>query len=106
MSDKGRLHEQGFNYALAAALRKCFPKWNKEGYISAERTGGGKRVDIAIAVRVPAAYQAMDEDGAHATLDAGAPIGYAVLQRSGYRFELWWREFTGACRRAAHAVAV
>ena len=32
MSDKGKLHEQGFNYALAAALRKCFPAWSPEGY--------------------------------------------------------------------------
>lgn len=123
MSDKDGLHEQGFNYALAAALRKCFPKWSTDGYISAERTGGGKRVDIsvdipnmppvaiecayggddgkdaaariadesipldtAISVNIPFAFQAMTEQKAKAALDAGAEIGYKVLQRSGYRF--------------------
>ncbi|MDD9858343.1 MAG: hypothetical protein OXU96_09900, partial [Gammaproteobacteria bacterium] len=126
MSGKGKLHEQGFNYALAASLRKCFPAWSADGCISAERAGAGdrgKRVDIsidipdmprvaiecayggddgkdaadriadedirldtAISVSIPLAFQAMTVQEAEAALDAGAPIGYAVLQRGGYRF--------------------
>ena len=128
MSDKGKLHEQGFNYALAAALRKCFPAWSTDGYISAERAGAGdrrKRVDIsvdipdmprvaiecayggddgkdaadriadagvrldtAISVNIPPVFQGMTEQQAETALDAGAQIGYAVLQRGGYRFPL------------------
>jgi len=123
MSDKGKLHEQGFNYALAAVLRMCYPGWDAEGCIRAERAIGGKRVDIsvdipdmprvaiecayggdggkdaaariadesipidtAISVSIPPAFQAMTEQKAKAALDAGAEIGYKVLQRSGYRF--------------------
>ncbi|MDD9799219.1 MAG: hypothetical protein OXU29_01955 [Gammaproteobacteria bacterium] len=127
MSNKGNLHEQGFNYALAAALRKCFPAWSTDGYISAERAGagdyGGRRIDIsvdipdmprvavecayggddgkdaanriadegirldtAISVNIPPAFQGMTEQQAETALDAGAQIGYAVLQRGGYRF--------------------
>lgn len=48
--DQGKLHEQGFNYALAAALRKRFPGWDAPGCIVAERAGGaaGKRIDISV----------------------------------------------------------
>ena len=122
MSDKGKLHEQGFNYALAAVLRRCFPGWDTPGHIVAERAGGAKRIDIsvdmpdmpavaiecafggdggkdatarlvdeklrfdtAIAVSIPDAFRALDEESARAELAAGAPIGYAVFQRR-YRF--------------------
>lgn len=48
--DQGKLHEQGFNYALAAALRKRFPGWDAPGCIVAERAGAaaGKRIDISV----------------------------------------------------------
>ena len=48
MSPKGKLHEQGFNYALARALRKCNPAWAADGVIKDERTGARKRFDIEI----------------------------------------------------------
>lgn len=124
MSSKGRLHEQGFNYALAASLRKCSPVWGTDGYINAERVGdsSGKRIDIsidipdmppvaiecayggddgrdaasriddsgsfdtAISVNIPPSFQAMARREVEVALDGGAEIGYAVLQRGGYRF--------------------
>ena len=124
MSSKGKLHEQGFNYALAASLRKCFPAWGTDGYIRAERAGdrSGKRIDIsvdipdmppvviecayggddgkdaasriadsegldtAISVNIPPSFQAMGDQEVEVALDDGAEIGYAVLQRGGYRF--------------------
>lgn len=118
-----KLHEQGFNYALAAALRKCNPAWRDERVIKAERTGQSKRPDIVIEhfampsvvieaayggdrgkdagnriadkkmdfetgieVNIPFEFQDLSEKAAERKLEGGASIGYAVMQRGGYRF--------------------
>ena len=122
MSPKGKLHEQGFNYALAKALRTCNPEWN-ESTVIAERTGGAKRPDIeidtdnmpkvviecafegdggmdakarldnselkietAISIDIPKAFESMAEETAAQKLIDGAEIGYAVLQKKDFRF--------------------
>ena len=46
-SDNG-MHEHSFNLELAKALRGCNPAWRQPGVVRAERTGRGKRPDIAI----------------------------------------------------------
>jgi len=74
MSDKGKLHEQGFNYALAAALRGRFPGWDAPGCIVAERAGAGKRIDISVdipdmpAVAIECAFGGDDGKDASARL--------------------------------------
>ena len=122
MSPKGKLHEQGFNYALAKALRTCNPEWN-ETTVIAERTGARKRFDIeidtdnmpkvviecafegdggmdakarldnselkietAISIDIPKAFESMAEETAAQKLIDGAEIGYAVLQQKDFRF--------------------
>ena len=122
MSPKGKLHEQGFNYALAKALRTCNPEWN-ETTVIAERTGARKRFDIeidtdnmpkvviecafegdggmdakarldnselkietAISIDIPNAFERMAEETAAQKLIDGAEIGYAVLQQKDFRF--------------------
>ena len=43
-----RLHEQGFNYALAQILRECNARWRENEYVDCERVAGGERPDIEI----------------------------------------------------------
>ena len=75
MSPNDKLHEQGFNYALARALRKCNPAWVADGVIKDERTGARKRPDIEIAadnmpkVVIECAFGGDDGADAKARLD-------------------------------------